>query len=104
MDAGRIYKLHARSGLIQETVNVHRLRPSSASGSWVLRSEILGAGERALGFSRDRGGPSIPASLRNALALDFKADGFEIVNSADYAPFIHKGKAAEDPPLVWRAC
>lgn len=69
--------------------------PLRRPGLGVLRSEILGAGERALGAARS-GWPVDTGFSRNALALDFKADGFEIVNSADYAPFIHKGKAAEE--------
>jgi hypothetical protein len=33
---------------------------------------------------------------RDALALDFKADGFIIISTADYAPFIIRGRAADE--------
>ncbi len=33
---------------------------------------------------------------RDALALDFKADGFTIINTADYAPFINRGRAVDE--------
>ncbi len=69
--------------------------PLRRPGLGVLRSEILGAGERALSAARS-GWPVDTGFSRDALALDFKADGFTIINTADYAPFINRGRAAEE--------
>lgn len=69
--------------------------PLRRPGLGVLRSEILNAGERALRAARE-GWPVDTGRSRDALSLDFKADGFVIVNGADYAPFINRGRAVEE--------
>ena len=69
--------------------------PLRRPGLGVLRSEILNAGERALSAARS-GWPVDTGFSRDALSLDFKADGFVIINTADYAPFIYRGRAAEE--------
>ena len=69
--------------------------PLRRPGLGVLRSEILSAGERALSAARS-GWPVDTGFSRDALALDFKADGFVIISTADYAPFIYRGRAAEE--------
>jgi hypothetical protein len=69
--------------------------PLRRPGLGVLRSEILSAGERALRAARD-GWPVDTGRSRDALALDFKADGFIIISTADYAPFINRGRAVDE--------
>ncbi len=69
--------------------------PLRRPGLGVLRSEILSAGERALRAARERW-PVDTGASRGALSLDFKADGFTIINGADYAPFINGGRTVQE--------